>query len=100
MRSNHLLHLGNIKVQLAKLTRVKDKDERTTKEKRIETIKRFAGWVVWILMTGSVLYGIWRLGYVSKKDIYASNCLYIILRIIPIYALVEFLFQRGKTRTL
>ena len=78
MRSNHLLHLGNIKVQLAKLTRVKDKDERTTKEKRIETIKRFAGWVVWILMTGSVLYGIWRLGYVSKKHIYASNCLYIL----------------------
>ena len=79
MISNYLLHLGNIKVQLAKLTRVKDKDERTTKEKRIETIKRFAGWVVWMLMTGSVLYGIWRLGYMSKKDIYASNLLYIVL---------------------
>ena len=66
MTSNYLLHLGNIKVQLAKLTRVKDKDERTTKEKRIETIKRFAGWVVWMLMTGSVLYGIWQIGYMSK----------------------------------
>ena len=78
MISNYSLHLGNIKVQLAKLTRVKDKDERTTKEKRIETIKRFAGWVVWMLMTGSVLYGIWQLGYMSKKDIYASNLLYYI----------------------
>ena len=77
MTSDHLLNLGNIKVQLAKLTRVRDKDERTTKEKRIETVKRFAGWVVWMLMTGSVLYGIWRLGYMSKKDIYASNLLYI-----------------------
>ena len=78
MTSNYLLHSGNIKVQLAKLTRVKDKDERTTKEKRIETIKRFAGWVVWMLMTGSVLYGIYRLGYMSKKDIHASNLLYIL----------------------
>ena len=76
MTSNYLPRLGNIKVQLAKLTRVKDKDERTTKEKRIETIKRFSGWVVWMLMTGSVLYGIWQLGYMSKKDIYASNLLY------------------------
>ena len=62
------LHLGKIKVQLAKLTRVKDKDERTTKQKRIQNIKRFTGWIVWIVMTGSVLFGIWQLGYVREKQ--------------------------------
>ena len=68
MTSNYLLHLGNIKVQLAKLTRVKDKDERTTKEKRIQNLKRFTGWIVWIAMTGSVLFGLYRLRYVREKQ--------------------------------
>ena len=56
-----LQNLGKIKVQLAKLSRVKEKDERNLNERRLQNIKRFIGWLLWASMTLGVLYGIYKL---------------------------------------
>ena len=51
-----------VKVQLAKLSRVIQRDERTSGDKRIELAKRVIFWMVWAFVTGGVLYGIWEIG--------------------------------------
>ena len=53
--------IGKIKVQLAKLTRVKDKDERSVTAKRLQNLKRATGWLLWMIITMGVLGGIWDL---------------------------------------
>ena len=55
-----------VKVQLAKLSRVIKRDERTSGDKRLELAERVFFWMVWAFVTGGVLYGIWEIGYVEN----------------------------------
>ena len=53
-------------MQLAKLSRVIKRVERTSGDKRLELAKRVFFWMVWAFVTGGVLYGIWEIGYVEN----------------------------------
>ena len=54
-------------MQLAKLSRVIERDEKTSGDKRMELVKRVLFWMVWAIVTGGVLYGIWEIGYVANQ---------------------------------
>ena len=61
--------IGKIRMQMAKLSRVIRNDERSTADKRKEIAKRFVFWMIWVLVTGGVLLGIWEIGYCKYKII-------------------------------
>ena len=63
----HIFFSVKVKVQLAKLSRVIERDEKTTADKRMELVKRVLFWMFWAFVTGGVLYGIWEIGYVANQ---------------------------------